>query len=143
MTKKLLPYTGYSALFVIAVAITILLYWLYSAPAQAVTVSPNPIPVVNKTVTAGSYTQIKYSFCKNTNVSGRIVIALVGDNVQLTLPVGFERGKRTCETDKVVPLPVPPQATPGNYHFHFRATYQINPLRSIVQEYDTQEFAVN
>lgn len=109
---------------------------------MAVDISPNPIPVLTKTVSPNGYVVLNYTYCKNVNTVGRIVISLVSDNVQLIIPVVYERNPRKCESNIKVPIPIPPQATPGEYHFHFRATYQINPLTSIIEDYDTQNFNV-
>lgn len=142
MKHRIMPIVGYLSLGVIAIGITIFLYWLYSPPKEAISVSPSPIPIVKKTVKSDEFIVLKYTYCKNVNVNGRVVITLVGDKTQLTLPVTSERGDRECRSDVRVPLPVPPLASPGTYHFHFRATYKVNPLSTITQEYDTESFTV-
>lgn len=150
MKRKIAPVVAYLSLGIIALGITVFLYWLYSPPKEAVSVSPNPIPVQNKQalkdnpvctlVKSDRCIVIKFTRCKNTKATGRVTTTLVGTNVQIPLPTGSDSGERKCNTDLQYPVPIPSLATPGTYHFHFRATYQVNPLKSIIQEYNTEDF---
>lgn len=139
---KLGRWLAWTSLVGIGISIVILLYWLYSVPAQVISVSKSPIPVTTPTAQPGGYVILRYGYCKHVKSTGRVVIGLVGQTSQLNLPTGYESSKRGCYNDLQVPLPVPPLATPGKYHFHFRATYQVNPLKSVTQDYDTQSFMV-
>lgn len=140
-----------SALIIFGVAATILLYWIYSPPQEAISVSPNPITVVNKVVKDdGSCESVGYSRCvvlrftrcKNVRSQGRVVITVVGEDVQFTLPVLTDNEERRCENDKKVPFPIPPQVQPGEYTLHFRTTFRINPLTIITQDFDSESFRV-
>lgn len=152
MKHKISPIIGYCALIGIALGITVFLYWIYSPPKEAVSVSPNPITVVDSKILKNNPVctlvksdrciVIKFTRCKNTGAVGRVTTTLVGTSVQIPLPTSSDSGERKCNADLQYPVPVPSIAAPGTYHFHFRATYQVNPLRSIVQEYDTEAFEV-
>lgn len=151
MRRKIISIISYTALGIIAIGVTIFLYWLYSPPKEAVSVSPDPIPVLTKTVKSDGTCAVlgydrcvvlKFTRCKNVTATGRVVITLVNKTQLLTLPIADDKGDRKCDRDIQAPIPIPPIATPGEYHIHFRATYQINPLKSIIQEYDTESFNV-
>lgn len=139
-------------LFLVAIvgSLMLFLFWLYSPPKEAVSVSPNPIPVINvfkdnpvcALIKSDRCVVLKFTRCKNTKAVGRVTTTLVGANVQIPLPTGSDAGERKCSSDLQYPVPVPAIAPAGKYHFHFRATYQVNPFRSIIQEYDTQDFEV-
>lgn len=141
----------YVGLILIALAITVGLYWLYSPPKEALSVSPHPIPVVNKVIKRDNTCAalgfdrcviLKLTRCKHVKTEGRVVITLVGQTERIPLPIAFDRSDRDCQTDVTLPLPIPNSALPGKYSYHFTATFKVNPLTSITQEYDTETFEV-
>lgn len=140
--QKALWIAGYIALGVMATFTAIILYWLLSPPKEVLSVNPHPIVVLTEKTHPDGLVLIRYNYCKNASATGRLVISLVGEDVQLTLPITTEPNPKGCEDNVEVPLPIPAQATPGRYHFHFRVTYQVNPLRTIIQDLDTEEFSV-
>lgn len=142
MKHKLRIIILYGALLIIALVMGKFLFWLYSPPKNALSISPNPIPVLTKQVKPNDYVVLKLTRCKNVSSKGRIVISLVGSTYQLTLPPITDTSERSCDTDTKIPIPVPPQATPGTYHYHFRTTYQVNPITLITQDFDTENFTV-
>lgn len=139
MKKKIIVYI---VLLILFIPVAILLYWLYSAPKEVLVVTPNPIQVTTKSAKAGEYVLLHYDVCKNINATGRIVVTLVGETVQLSLPTGRENTEKGCQKDLTVPLPVPPLTATGSYYYRFRVTYPVNPLKTIVQEYRTENFGV-
>lgn len=130
------------ALSLMAVCILIILYWLYSVPDKALVVKPSPITVATKTVSPGGYVLLHYDFCKNVTADGRVIITLVNSKSQTNLPTTTERSPKGCYSNLTAPFPIPNQTVAGTYHITFRTTYKVNPLRSIVQQYDTQSFVV-
>jgi len=140
--RKIGPWLGYVALLLTAVSVFVVLFWIYSPPMKALEISPNPIPVVTDNLKPYDYAVLKYTYCKNVTTTGRLTITLVGTSSQLVLPTTHERGERKCQNDVRVPLAIPPLTPPGEYHFHFRVMYIVNPLRTITQDFDTQEFKV-
>ncbi len=138
----IIKWVATAAFMGITACVGIILFWLYSVPMKAIDVTPNPIPVITKTATPGSYIVLKYSYCKNVKSAGRVSISMVSTTSQLMLPTARESSEKKCYSSVLAPFPIPPQATPGVYHYHFRAIYQVNPLRSITQDYDTQPFTV-
>lgn len=126
------------------------LFWIYSPPKEAISVSPNPIPVIQvlkdnpacTLVKSDRCVILKLTRCKNVTATGRVVTTLVGGNTLYTLPIGEDSGGRKCDTDIQLPVPIPSIALPGKYHFHFRATYKVNPITTITQDYDSESFEV-
>lgn len=138
---KVLQYSAYIALIIIAGAVVVMLYWLYAVPDQALDIKKLPIPIIKTPVRAGDYVTLHFDYCKNVSASGRVTVTLVSSKTQLVLPTQSEHIHRGCSIFDA-PLPIPPQATSDTYHYHFRAVYQVNPLRQIVQEFDTARFEV-
>lgn len=135
----------------LAILGTIFLFWIYSPPKEALSVSPQPIPVLTETVKKDGTCAalgfdrcvvLKLTRCKNTDAKGRVVITLVSNKTRLTLPVGNDNGERKCDNNLQLPLPIPPQTAPDTYHINFRATYKINPIITLTQDFDTEEFNV-
>lgn len=125
-----------------AVAVGVILFWIFQPPTEAIAVSKVPIPITNTVISPNTFVTLKYSYCKQVSSIGRISITLVNQTSALMLPTGYEASNKGCYNNTTVVLPVPPQATGGVYHFHFRATYIVNPLRTITQDYDTVNFTV-
>lgn len=133
----------YAALGLTTTFVFIILYWLYSPPKEALTVSPYPITVLSKKVKADSYVILQTTRCKHVKSAGRITSTLVGEKVQIPLPAINDTSGRDCTPpDTKVPYPIPPLTTPGTYFLRFRVTYKVNPLTTIMQELDTEPFEV-
>lgn len=130
------------SLLLTAAAVALVLYWIYSVPANALTVK-QPIRVISKTVQPNTYVVLETEdYCKNVSSTGRVTTSLVSATSQLMLPTGSENSPKGCRADAQLVLPIPPQAIPGQYHYHFRAVFQVNPIRTITQDYDTESFVV-
>lgn len=138
MIKKILPFIP---LAVIAISLAVILYWIYSPPKQVLEIE-QPIKVVTKSARPGEYILLNSTFCKKIKSEGRMIRSLIGESTQLALPVTTESSPKGCQENLVFPMAVPELAPPGQYHFYFRVTYQINPLTSITQDIHTESFTV-
>jgi hypothetical protein len=116
--------------------------WIVSTPHEALTIQKLPIPLVHGTTTAGDYITLDINFCKNVSADGRVVTTLVSSRTQLVLPTSTDNGHKGCFTNAHIPLPIPPQATPDTYHYHFHVVYKVNPLRTLTSDFDTANFKV-
>jgi hypothetical protein len=85
---------------------------------------------------------LKYDYCKNADITGRLRTSFVNDKSELFLPAVEERSPKTCANGTEVPYLVPPQVVAGTYKLHFTATYQLNPLKKVVIEWDSQSFEI-
>lgn len=151
MKRKSASYFINFCLLILGVSLTVILFWIYSPPQEALSISPHPIPVVTKVVKEDGTCAVlgynrcvvlKLTRCKNVRSTGRVVVSVVGKEVQDILPVLTDTGERKCENDVTIPFPIPPQTVAGTYHLHFRTTYKINPLVTVTQDFDTEEFTV-
>lgn len=151
MRHKLKSFILYGALLAIAFSVTVFLYWLYSPPKEALSISPRPIPVLTKVVKndpscaiigADRCVVLKLTRCKNIEAFGRISPTFISNTDRVPAPEIPDRGERRCDTDIIVPFPVPRAAPPGKYHIHFRTVYKVNPITTITQDYDSEEFTV-
>jgi hypothetical protein len=68
-------------------------------------------------------------------------MSFVSDKTEIFFPVVKERSLRECKTIDA-PVILPPQITPGTYHLKFRVTYQVNPLKSVVITWESENFEV-
>lgn len=140
---KWISRVGYVVLVAALVGIGTIAYWL-NQPDKVLEIKNQPIPI--RTIRPEAHPDgvviLKYSYCKNYDVEGRIRTSFVNDKVEIFLPAATDRTEKICRDDIEVPYVVPPQLTPGKYKMHFRATYKINPLKEAVIEWDSQEFDV-
>lgn len=149
--RRIIPGFGYLALLVVAGGIGTLLYWKLSTPTEVLSIRPQPIPVLTKVVKlnpacaiigADRCVVLKITQCKNVEANGKISPTFVSNTDRIPTPEIIERGERKCQNDITVPFPVPRVAPPGKYHIHFRTTYKVNPITTIVQDFDSEEFEV-
>lgn len=88
MTKRrIAPYLINIGLLFLLIPMTLVLYWIYSPPQEALSVSPHPIPVVNKVIKRDNTCAalgfdrcviLKLTRCKHVKTEGRVIITLVG-----------------------------------------------------------------
>jgi hypothetical protein len=135
-------YLIYGLLGLGAVIGVIFLYWAFQFPRQVLAVKNVPVPVITNPVAAGGVAVLTYDYCKYIDADGKLYTSLISHKTELLLPLADERTRKACADHLQVPMIVPPQALPDRYHFHFRATYRLNPLREVTVEWDSQEFEV-
>lgn len=130
----------YLALGLISIAVLTAVYWIVS-PMDIITVKNNPVPVRPPVVAIGNAEILNIYFCKLTDNPGSLRISFVGETTETFLPIAADNSKKACaRTD--LPILIPQGLEPGKYHIHFKATYQANPLKTIVEQWDSQEFNV-
>jgi hypothetical protein len=140
-SKHPVQWLMYGALGIIAAAVALVLYWNL-VPLDVIEVRNQPIPVRPPVNSVGNAEILTHNFCKLTNDKGTVRISFVGDTREVFLPVATENSPKRCNEKVDLPVIIPQDLTPGKYHVHFRATYNPNPLRTVVEEWDSQEFNV-
>lgn len=94
-----------------------------------------------KSVLAGQAVVYEVQYCKQLDIPAVTTKALVGD-VNYPLPVGRSNVPTGCHTainrSTLIPVGVPS----GTYHLELTFTYQVNPLRSQVVHYESEDFTI-
>lgn len=139
--SKYLNYIVYTVLGIIGCSIGVFMFWLVTGD-KALDVSNSPVPVQPKFVKSLEEITISVDFCKSTDAHGRVVRKLVSDKTELLAPVVVESVEPGCYKNLQIKIPIPDQTPPGRYKVVYRITYQTNPIKNIVEEFESQEFDV-
>lgn len=116
------------------------IYWLY-ANDDVLDVKNAPFPVQTIEQNGEEILLLKVDYCKNTNTTGDVRVSFVSTSAEIFLPMSKEKQPRACvNTD--LPIVVPKNLPPDEYHIHFRATYQVNPFKTVVSQFDSVTFKV-
>lgn len=139
---RVLNHFVYLALIVLAIAIGLFLKWSFQRQ-DVLVINNQPFPV--RTVQDGSNSKgiviMKVDFCKNVAVKGQIRVSFVSSTREVFLPVAEETQGVGCQKADL-PIVIPKDLISDTYKVKFRATYQLNPLRSVTNEFETAQFEV-
>lgn len=134
---------GYIVIGIAVIVLATIAYWL-NQPSNVLEIKNQPIPI--RTIRPEGHPAgvviLRYDYCKNIAVEGKIRTSFVSDSAELFLPLADDKTEKACKDEVEVPYIIPPQITAGKYKLHFRATYQLNPIKTVVQEWDSQSFDV-
>lgn len=139
-TSKKLSRFAFIALGMTFLAIGVFIYW-YIYPYKVLDIKYTPVSVRPTIISDNTYIVAHFDYCKSTNSRGVNDIAIVSIKTQISLPESIDTLPVGCHVVDV-PLPIPLQAEPDTYHFHFHVVYQVNPIRTIMQDFDTKEFKI-
>lgn len=119
-------------------------YWSSQSGDDALVIKKQPIPI--RTIRSEAHPRgvviLEYDYCKNTKSEGEIRTSYVSTHsAEIFLPRAIDRTDPMCGQLEA-PYIIPPQVTPGRYHLHFRASYKINPIKTVIIEWDSEEFNV-
>lgn len=130
----------YFALGIISIVLTVFLYWLISgndALDVKGKVLAEPLVVeTDKTIT------LKVTYCRSSWDEGRVVRRFVNESSEVLAPTVAGQLPRGCNSDFPIEIPIPDSVIPGKYHVNYRITYRTNPLKTVVEEFDSEEFTV-
>lgn len=139
-TKQIFTYLS---LIILTVIVARFVIWSFQS-SEVLQIKNSPVPV--KTVTGVPESKgiifMKIDYCKKIKATGEVRVSFVGKSVERFLPKSIDKQDPTC---KVVDLPIliPVDLPPGNYHVHFRTSYDINPIKQdIITEFDSKDFEV-
>lgn len=134
------------SLAVLLVAISTLLVFYYWAiqSTNVLTIKDNPVPVERKIVKSGDVQIVNFNFCKNLNIEGSVEWSLVSNKIVILLPSYKDRSPKSCRQNARKPIILPLITnTDDAYHFHYVITYRINPIKTIMVQFDTQSFKID
>lgn len=143
-TVKWFSRVAYLVLALSIFTIALIGYWASRDAADVLVIKKQPIPI--RTIRSDAHPNgvviLKYDYCKNTKAEGEIRASFVGQNsAELFLPRVIDRTDPACGQLEA-PYIIPEQVVPGRYHLHFRASYKINPIKTVIIEWDSEEFNV-
>lgn len=132
---------AYGVLALALITIAVVIHW--ENQTTPLTITNNPVQVDPASVDQSvRYVTLKTAYCKTSTLKGTIRSQLISDRTVLGLPPFEDRVEKGCGTVEF-PYPVPPQAIKDTYHYHFVATYQVNPLKTVTTTWDSQPFVVS
>lgn len=140
---KAINYAAYVALGIAALGVSIFLFWSFQ-PDDVLQVNNSPFPVrtIREHPTADGVVILNVDFCKTTEVTGEVRTSFVSESKETFLPVGEEKGPTGC-TKTEVPILIPTDIASGEYKIKFRAEYRINPIKEVVEEFETSMFTID
>lgn len=139
MTYKNTARVVYSLLAIIIVGFITVLYWEFQ-PAEVVKLN-RPITVTPPILQAGGYATISVDLCKLQDIKGSTRVSYISVSREIFQPMGQEQLAKGCHIQQI-PIIIPKDTPNDTYQLRFRTTYQINPIRTVVEEYTTDRFTI-
>lgn len=140
--SKIFIIVGWIGIILAGLMMLILIYWmLYPYDVTEQNLDPLTISNPNKTITAGNPVLYNVDFCKFRDVSGVAQIQLI-DTVVLNYPPITYAGETGCFKRTVGSVVIPESTIDGSYYLQFNVVYQVNPIRTITERYNTERFKV-
>lgn len=140
--SNVVNFIAYFALGLVAIVIAVFAYWSL-AQTDVLEVKNHPVPVrtIRPKPKADGVLFLKVDYCKHVQANGRVRTSFVGASREIFLPVYEDKQPPICQ-EVEVPVPIPHDMAPGMYHLHYRITYQVNPIKEVIEEFDSQEFEI-
>lgn len=124
-----------------AVALSVILYWALTGK-DALVIDHVPLKVQPVVIKSEEKLNVYIDFCKVTHAQGTVYLQFVSDRTQIPVPTQEENLPARCYNNFSYSVPIPPQTPPGVYHINYRVIYQTNPLTTVREEFNTQDFRV-
>ena len=100
---------------------------------------PKGQPIV---VQAGNTVLVQSSYCKNHDTISTIIRREFHDDLVFHLPDATTNAPKGCVTRFSTSLKIPENLPPDTYTLVFTFVYQINPIRSVSYQFETNKFTV-
>lgn len=95
----------------------------------------------DKEVPNGGYLELLANYCKNTDAVGKIEVYMVGETSKDQLIFGEDIRESGCY-DKSIPVKLPKVLTSEKRHLEMTVKYQVNPIRTVSEVIQTEEFDI-
>lgn len=144
LKQRIATKVAFAALIVSAVIVGIFVYWA-SADSDVLQVKNSPFPVkyIPNNDTPNGLVLINVNYCKNADVVGKLRMSWVSDTREIFLPLVDENTPKGC-SHRDIPIIIPDTLTNGDYKIKFRATYNLNPLKTeVTSEFESRTFNIN
>lgn len=140
MKLKIAKAIIYTTLAVLVIGASTLVYWTFEAD-DVLTVKNQPVPVRPKEINPEATVILSPNVCKNLPVPGIIRRTLVSKSSKILLPDYYNNFPVGCNNRDLAVI-IPGQTPDDVYHLEFDVTYVINPLKTVVEHWYTQDFTV-
>lgn len=141
-TVKKTPY--YIALCIIGLAIFVgglFIFWSVQ-PSTILVIKNNPVPATVGILNGDREVSAKVNYCKTTHSTGVFTYDFISKSTDIAAPSTEVTSPKECKDGAPLVIPVPKQAVADTYRIHFTVTYKINPIKTTVVQWDTQDFKV-
>lgn len=140
---KTINWIIFLALGIVAFGIGLFLYWRFAnADVLDIKNAPFPVRTIREHPTADGVVILKVDYCKKVEAKGRLRTSFVSATREVFLPASEENQPPRCLKTEV-PVLIPHEIPEDNYRVRFRIDYQLNPVKSVIEEFDSQEFHVD
>lgn len=132
----------YAALAVLAVAVGIFLFWSFQ-DGDVLEVKNTPVPVrtIREHPQADGVVILNVDYCKKLDATGRVRTSFVSDSREIFLPAGEDKQAPECGK-REIPVIIPHDIAPDVYKVRFRIEYEVNPIKTVFEEFDSLPFEV-
>lgn len=145
-SKRALAYFAYFALGVISVILLVLGFWTFGArDVLEINNAPVPVRTILPNATADGIIVLRVDYCKKVKATGKVRTSFVSKTREIFLPANIDTQAPECyigDKAREIPIFIPHEIEPGEYKIHFRVAYQVNPLKSVIEEFDSKPFVV-
>lgn len=130
------------SLLVTATFVGILLSWSFaSEKVLEIKNEPFPIRTIRKNASVNGVVILSIDYCKNRDIEGEVRVSFVSDEREIFLPIAREQIPKGCKVQEV-PIVIPKDLQPDTYRLKFRTHYDINPLKSVDNIFESRMFEV-
>lgn len=138
--SKRLFYAVMGFLGLLGVLVLVLTYWTFER-GPVLEIKNNPVPVRPTKIADDEYILLHYNYCKHSDAEGTVEGHLVSKTSVIPLPPTTDTTKANCRQFDA-PNPIPGQAPPETYHYHYKACYPLNPIKESCTEWRSKEFTI-
>lgn len=139
---RIIAVIGYILLGLIAIAVAVFSYWaLRPSDVLEFKNAPAPVRSIRHYPRAGGVEILDVNYCKKINAKGRVRTSFVSKSREVFLPVAIDDQPAMCLHTEV-PILIPKDLPPDVYKVHFHVEYEISPIKTTIEELDSQEFRV-
>lgn len=140
ISERLPFYVGWAMLGVMALTAFLLAYWMFW-PITILEVQETHILNPDKIVKRGDYLRYSIKYKKHFDIVGDVTRTLVNDRtVALVYSDSSKKKLSICEQE--IDVLIPPNMWPGKYKLKVDVRYDVNPLRTIRVQYQTDWFEI-
>lgn len=133
-------YLSIAALGIVGATLAVFLFWSLEKDT-VLEIKNSPVPVRPTQIDNDEYILLHYDYCKYSDAVGTVESQLVSKTAVLPLPTVKDKTDANCK-EFDAPYPVPGQAAPETYHYHFKACYPINPIKTTCTEWNSKTFEI-
>lgn len=131
----------YSILILIFSILLLVAYWLLM-PVKVLEIKKLPVPASQpEDIQSGRLVKFTFDYCKYYDTHGVVERTLISERAIVMLPTYPEFTPKGCDVIEA-PVILPYTIATQTFHIHYKVTYQVNPVKEVVEEFDTENFKI-